>query len=494
MRVEAMSQSLSQALIQAQEQRYVAMQQRLERVNTAGALLISVLTAASLFKRVGDLTVAVGGQLVLLVFNAWLTYSVLRKVGLKKVETFRAIVNVSGTVMICHFSHWPLAAWLWLPFVALAFDVLQGRVRWSMLFTIIVVTDVTALLDGVPWPYPFIFTSFALSCAQISAARFRVIREMLVESDEHRVELATVHEDNLRAHEKLKQEIKARVKTEALTRDMAREAGRAEMAAGVLHNVGNALNGFTVLSGLLSDRARSSKAGRLHETVELLARWDEEHGAALKNDPKGQKIIAYLARLADEWRDESETLLARSQDLQRTVQHMAAVVAKQQYYAKPGHFPEACNPAELMHDAVMLSSSTRAGQRIDVEEHYRPSPTVMLDRHRVLQIVLNLIRNAEDAVTARGDDRMRIFVYACHENGRLRISVQDNGVGVSAEAMAKLFTYGFTTKPEGHGFGLHNSKLLARELGGALSCRSDGEGQGATFTLELPATPVQVAA
>jgi signal transduction histidine kinase len=363
-----------------------------------------------------------------------------------------------------------------------------------MLLSMIVATDIMAVLDGVAWTIPFMFTSFALFCAHISSTRFGVIREMLVDSDERRVELARMHEDNVRAHEKLKQEIKVRVKTEAVARDMARQAGRAEVASGVLHNVGNALNGFTVLSGLLNDRARSSKASRLCETVDLLGQWDESHGAQLNNDPKGRKILAYLAALADEWRDETETVLTRSQDLQRTVQHMAAVVAKQQHYAKPGHFAEACNPAELMHDAVMLSSSARARQRIQLVEYYRKAPTIMLDRHRVLQIVLNLIRNAEDAVTARGDADMRIFVSAGYDNGQLKISVQDNGVGVSAEAMAKLFTYGFTTKPEGHGFGLHNSKLLASEVGGTLSCRSDGEGQGSVFTLELPANPVQVAA
>jgi two-component system, LuxR family, sensor kinase FixL len=69
---------------------------------------------------------------------------------------------------------------------------------------------------------------------------------------------------------------------------------------------------------------------------------------------------------------------------------------------------------------------------------------------------------------------------------RLRITVADNGVGVAPESFSRLFTQGFTTKKEGHGFGLHSSALAAEEMGGTLTCVSEGPGRGAAFTLELP--------
>ena len=70
--------------------------------------------------------------------------------------------------------------------------------------------------------------------------------------------------------------------------------------------------------------------------------------------------------------------------------------------------------------------------------------------------------------------------------GRVKISVMDNGVGIPCENLTRIFRFGFTTRKNGHGFGLHSGALAAHELGGALRAHSDGLGQGATFTLELP--------
>jgi signal transduction histidine kinase len=67
--------------------------------------------------------------------------------------------------------------------------------------------------------------------------------------------------------------------------------------------------------------------------------------------------------------------------------------------------------------------------------------------------------------------------------------VTDNGIGIPAENFKRLFEHGFTTKQEGHGFGLHSCALAVRELGGDIQTRSDGIGTGATFSLRLPLCP-----
>jgi signal transduction histidine kinase len=66
------------------------------------------------------------------------------------------------------------------------------------------------------------------------------------------------------------------------------------------------------------------------------------------------------------------------------------------------------------------------------------------------------------------------------------MTVSDNGVGIASENLTRIFNHGFTTRKDGHGFGLHSGALAAREMGGALWAQSDGPGKGATFTLELP--------
>jgi signal transduction histidine kinase len=69
------------------------------------------------------------------------------------------------------------------------------------------------------------------------------------------------------------------------------------------------------------------------------------------------------------------------------------------------------------------------------------------------------------------------------------IIVRDNGVGILPENLTRIFGHGFTTKKDGHGFGLHSGALAAKQMNGALSVQSAGPGKGAAFTLELPIAP-----
>jgi signal transduction histidine kinase len=114
-------------------------------------------------------------------------------------------------------------------------------------------------------------------------------------------------------------------------------------------------------------------------------------------------------------------------------------------------------------------------------------PPVTVDRHKLLQVLLNLLTNARQSLQASGrpDKQISLRVESAPRE-RLRISIADNGVGISPEHLPRLFTAGFTTRKDGYGFGLHISALTAMEMKGTLSCVSAGPGQGATFTIELP--------
>lgn len=252
----------------------------------------------------------------------------------------------------------------------------------------------------------------------------------------------------------------------------------------MIHNIRNALNAFTLTSGILEVQARSYKGPQLREAKRLLEEWDSDRAAALASDPQGRVILERLDGLADDWMDEARELLLRSDGLRRAADHVAAVVAKQQEYAKPAVTRELCAPSDIIRDAAFLAASSR--RRIDVVERHECSAAVLLDRHRVLQIVTNLIRNAEESVVATGRANARIEVSTTLAADRLRIAVSDDGLGLGPRAMSKLFEYGFTTKKHGHGFGLHSCKLLMDEMGGTIACASEGEGRGATFTLEIP--------
>jgi signal transduction histidine kinase len=151
----------------------------------------------------------------------------------------------------------------------------------------------------------------------------------------------------------------------------------------------------------------------------------------------------------------------------------------------------------IVQDAFKLVEASLARHDIRVRMEFEALPPVAVDRHNVLQILQNLLRNAKDAIKqARQELGHRdgvITIQGRRRDGdRVVLVVEDTGIGIEAAALARLFTYGFTTKRDGHGFGLHLGALAAREMQGTLTAQSRGRGFGATFTLELPLNPKPV--
>jgi two-component system, NtrC family, sensor kinase len=144
----------------------------------------------------------------------------------------------------------------------------------------------------------------------------------------------------------------------------------------------------------------------------------------------------------------------------------------------------------LMDDAVRVNQPAIDKHAIKLIREYGDCPRVVLDQHRVLQILINLVGNAARALgCAEGIDRqltLKISAKQSETSPTISFEVIDNGVGIAPENLTRIFTYGFTTRKDGHGFGLHSSANAAREMGGALTVSSDGPGLGATFALELP--------
>jgi len=139
-----------------------------------------------------------------------------------------------------------------------------------------------------------------------------------------------------------------------------------------------------------------------------------------------------------------------------------------------------------LEDALRMNAGAVTRHRIKVIREYSEVPPVSLEKHKVLQILVNLIRNAKHALTDGGREDKRLIVRIARHNGDVAVSVSDNGIGIAPENLIRIFAHGFTTKKDGHGFGLHSAALAAREMGGSLTAQSDGVGTGAIFTLALP--------
>jgi signal transduction histidine kinase len=268
--------------------------------------------------------------------------------------------------------------------------------------------------------------------------------------------------------------------------EASRQAGMAEVATGVLHNVGNVLNSVNVSATLVADHVRRTKA----VNVVKLAALFEQHKANLADfithDPRGQMIPSYLHTLADSIAGEQQALFAELENLRKNIEHIKDIVAMQQAYARTSGVMEAISVPDMVEDALRINAGSLARHDVDTVRDYQARPVVVTDKHKVMQILINLVRNAKYACDESGRNDKIITVKITRDDRAVKIAVVDNGVGIPSENLTRIFAHGFTTRKEGHGFGLHSGALAARELGGELSVHSDGPGCGAAFTLILP--------
>lgn len=265
----------------------------------------------------------------------------------------------------------------------------------------------------------------------------------------------------------------------------ARDAGRAEIATNVLHNVGNVLNSVNVSAQLAIARIEASKVQSLSRAVQMLQANAADLGTFVTQDPKGKLLPAYLEQVGKALQEEQRELRRELGLLVRNVDHIKDVVATQQRYAGVSTVLEPVQLQEVVEDALRLHESEMARAGVTVEREFGEVPVVPLDKARIVQILVNLFSNARHAMAHREGQR-RMILRIWQEVGDLAVSVTDEGEGISRENLTRIFAHGFTTRRGGHGFGLHSSALVAVEMGGTLVAHSDGAGAGATFTLKLP--------
>ena len=275
----------------------------------------------------------------------------------------------------------------------------------------------------------------------------------------------------------------------------ARQAGMGEIANNVLHNVGNVLNSVNVSAGLIQAKLRDSKASHLTKAVRLMNEHATDLGGFLTRDDGGKRLPGYLNKLVVALAEEKKAIAAELESLIRSIDHIKGIVAKQQSYSGTKSLIEPVQVRDLLEDALRTSADSMARHQITIVREFDEIPLLLLDQHLVLQILVNLIGNAKnsmDGVTDRSHQiTLKVDVIETAGAPRLRIRVEDNGGGIAPENLARLFTHGFTTRANGHGFGLHSCALAAKEMHGTISAFSEGIGRGATFTLELPLNAVE---
>lgn len=321
-----------------------------------------------------------------------------------------------------------------------------------------------------------------------SALQHRKDNEALRQANET---LRCSTEELAAANDQLKHEMAERQRITASIIELSHQAGKAEIATGILHNVGNVLNSINVAAGIVDETLRSSKIESLVKTAELLDS-QNDLGAFFTTDPRGAAFLPYFSKLASRLVEERDQATHELSTMKKHLEHVKTVVAMQQSYAGISGLKERVDLPNLFSDAELLIASSLTRHAVEITREFESLPELMLEKQKLLQVIVNLLKNAKDAMTAgRKSDRQLHLKIARSGSDEVQIEVKDNGTGIAPEHLNKLFMHGFTTKSDGHGFGLHSCANAVKDMGGHLSVASEGIGQGATFTIKLPFHPAE---
>ena len=292
----------------------------------------------------------------------------------------------------------------------------------------------------------------------------------------------------------LKRAVSELERTHAKLLDVSHRAGMAEVATSVLHNVGNVLNSVNISSSVVADQVRKSRILAVGRIATLLREHEHDLSGFLTKNPTGVKLPQFIASLSEQLLAEQRVVLDELELLGSNIDHIKDIVAMQQSYATVRGAEESLNIGMLIEDSLRMNQGSLSRHEIEIVKDYEDTPDVLIQKHKAIQILVNLISNAKHACDHSEIDPKVVSIRVTTDETMVYITVSDNGIGIPGENLTRIFAHGFTTKKDGHGFGLHSASLAAAEMGGSLSAKSDGKKKGASFTLALPLHPVTTTA
>ncbi len=285
--------------------------------------------------------------------------------------------------------------------------------------------------------------------------------------------------------------ISALRKTSCQLIETAHQSGKAEIATSVLHNVGNVLNSVNVSASLIQNNVTNSSSKNLGKAVEVIEHHLTDLGEFVTNDERGKHLPRFLIDVSEELSTEEDEILDEINSLIRNIDHIRTIVEAQQKHAKDNEgFVEKFSVIELMEDAININLASMERHSVKIQRNYSGIDRIVTNKQLLLQVFINLINNAKYACLESNHQEHQITLgIQPLGKDRVMIKIEDNGMGIDRENLTKIFAHGFTTRQEGHGFGLHSAALAATELGGSLVANSEGPGTGAIFILEIPYRP-----
>ena len=274
--------------------------------------------------------------------------------------------------------------------------------------------------------------------------------------------------------------------TQKMLTDTAHRAGMAEIATGILHNVGNVLNSVKVSSQLLKEKIISSKVNNLQKVLTLMEAHTDNIGEFITVDEKGKMLPEYLLKVGATLKEEQDNSLRELSTFHNGINHIEEIIAVQQSYAGVSGLVEKIALSAMMDDVLKMHSEIFRKYKINITKKYSKTKPILIEKGKLIQVFVNLLKNAKESLEMKDEKNRIIAINILESKAYQVIEIVDNGIGIVKSNLGRIFSYGFSTKKGGKGFGLHTSALAMSEMKGELSAESKGDGKGAKFIVSIP--------
>ncbi len=259
-------------------------------------------------------------------------------------------------------------------------------------------------------------------------------------------------------------------------------SGIAEITSGTLHNVKNIINSINV--GIeLSKRFYSSDAVKALKKASTMLR-DNINNIEdfIVHDTRGKKLLEYYLAIEELMDEELERNKGYLESLETNVDSINSIITTQQVYVS-GKEDDAVFIHEIADDALQILATSVDALKVTIDKRYDLTPKILVHKVKLVHVMVNIIKNAIEATIGEPDGRREIYLSTFTRESFVRIEIRDTGKGATSDQVDQLFNSGFTTKDDGHGFGLSTSKRYLNEMNAEILAQSAGLGTGMKFTI-----------
>lgn len=266
--------------------------------------------------------------------------------------------------------------------------------------------------------------------------------------------------------------------------ELAHEAGMAEIAGEIIHNIGNILSALFIYIQKIEKQVALTCEFKFDQVKSLITPYNDDLYEFFQKDQKGKKLSQYIWTHIGETKDRMEVIATNIKKIEDLSKVISNILRAQRMYAQTGVFVDKYKIYDIVLSSIEVLQLKITSYNVVIENHVDSKLEINVERSKLINILVNIIKNALEA--CENSEQRHISISTQLDSNSVSLIVKDTGVGIEKDMLEKIFNHGVTTKKNGNGFGLHSCANLTKELKGSLVAQSEGIGKGASFVLRIP--------